>query len=333
MPNCPRPTAAALAAICLLFAGQTLAVDYCVGTIPELRQALNDAEADGLDSVVRMRAGVYTISADVEYDTRPSEFFLNPGAVSLRGGYNLDCSAETGKSEITSSNDSDVILSSTSGSIDVRSLSFIGADLFLDDERAGECGTVRTFALDRVFVSNALVNLTAECNKVYVSNSLFNTGVPRFGNYDELSLRLDFDNPLVVGAHEATLVNVTIRNGTLGTSQNRPARVAIYNSIFENDAASGEILNFGCELRIFNSRYVFLENVGDGSLVLSANNTTANPSLNAASVPNAGSPVIDAGLTSVPGGLGPEDVYRQDRVKGARVDMGAAESPFDLNGI
>src|SRR5687768_7182368 len=88
------PTFSRLAVVVLLSVASLAqaATSYCAGSVAQLQEALDQAEVDGDDSLVRMRSGNYTLSADLVY-TPEFEFLVPAGRLTLRGGYDADCSS------------------------------------------------------------------------------------------------------------------------------------------------------------------------------------------------------------------------------------------------
>ena len=82
-----------------------LATDYCVGSTQQLRAALDSAEVDGADSVIQLRSGSYSLTSNARYEPI-SESFLPAGKLTLRGGYNSDCSSYSNSGGATTINGS-----------------------------------------------------------------------------------------------------------------------------------------------------------------------------------------------------------------------------------
>lgn len=332
MPITTLRPAVALAALGLLFAGHAHAVDYCVGNVTELQLAMNQSEGDTQDSIVRMRQGIYTLTTSVAYDTRPTETVVNPGSFSLRGGYNSDCSAVTGDTIITSNNSSGVSLASGRGSVDARNLRFLDSRLTVTDTNAACANSGLLFSAYRLNITGGYASFSAKCHDVRIGNSLFRGGILLAG-VAELSLLVSLNTSDPLTEPDARLFNLTIDDGTLDLRQvSSLASAFVYNSIFNNGVSQEEI-RYATRTFLLNNRYDTLDAIGGGSIAQIVSNTNVASNLNASFVPNAGSPMIDSGFSTVPGGVGSTDVYNESRVKGLRVDRGAAESPFDASGI
>ena len=323
-----------LPALALLVGTSAHAADYCVSTPAQLQNAFNQAEVDNEDSVIRVRAGTLGLTGSLTYLT-DLEGIVRPGKLSLRGGYNGDCSAITGSTTFTTNSQSSVILRTQTGDVRVSDLVFNGVGLIVFDNVLIDCGAKGLFEFDRLQISNANLTGTAACHDVDIRNSLFVNGRP----VPDSQFR---SNELLLGFYMNTkgeyifpklrLVNNTLSNGELEIINccDGLNTTGIYNSIFSNDGR--EITN-QTALFIYNSRYDSLVHEESGSLFQGQNNTSAATNLNAQFVPNVGSAMINGGTSTVPGGLADLDVYRSDRVIGAKVEIGAAESPIDGTGI
>lgn len=323
-----------LPALALLVGTSAHAADYCVSTPAQLQNAFNQAEVDNEDSVIRVRAGTLGLTGSLTYFT-DLEGIVRPGKLSLRGGYNGDCSAITGTSTFITNSRDNVILRTQTADVRVSDLVFNGVGLIVFDDVLSECGAKRLFEFDRLRISNANLTGTAACHDVDIRNSLFVNGRPEPDtgfNSNELLLGFYINTQDANSFPKLTLVNNTLSNGELEVTNCCDGRntTAIYNSIFSNDG--NEIRN-ETNISIRNSRYDSLLNVSGGTLLLGQNNTSAAANLNAQFVPNVGSAMINSGASTVPGGLADLDVYRSDRVIGAKVEIGAAESPIDGTGI
>lgn len=307
------------------------AASYCANSVSELQTILDSAEIDNDDSLVRMAAGVYPLGSDVRYEPE-FESIVAPGRLTLVGGYNSDCSAQTGTTRFTSASSKHVVFATITGSVRLADVAFDGVDLYVQDMALAHCASAdRSFELDRVLVNNATFISTSLCHDVDIRDSVFANGQP-YRSFSDASVAVYLATDDDYQGSSLTMVNTTVVNGITAIENccaNLPL-TRIYNSIFQR--AGDDIHNEGL-LSIVNSRFDGIENQSGGSTLLNLDNTSAAANLDAQFVPNAGSAMVNSGTSNVPGGLSELDVHGTDRVIGPRVDRGAAESPVDGTGI
>ncbi len=315
--------------LCLTHSAE--AEDFCVGTATQLQNALNQAAIDGEDSVVHIRAGTLNLVSDVEY--RPtSEGFLTVGSLTVRGGYNSDCSARTGNTALATSNDSNVVMVTQRGSVRLLDLNFSAVNLFVRSDPLGTCSNSnRYFEFTRLLLSNALLSSDTLCQDVEIRESLFINGQP-LGEFADVSLRVYLVTNSDYRFPKLTIINSTVNNGltVIENCCDGKPQARIYNSVFNR--SGDEIVNEAF-LTLVNNRYDGIDNVAGGSILVTQDNSSANANLDPQFVPNPGSAMVNSGTSTVPGGLSETDVYGIDRTIGSRVDRGAAESSVDGTGI
>jgi hypothetical protein len=307
-------------AIIGLFASSAYAIDYCVSTETELRNALNDAEVDNADSVIRVRATTITLNANIAY-VPEFEGLIATGELKLLGGYNAGCSERTGVTRlINDGNERRLSFYTETGSVAIRDFIIESVNVTMTDQILGDCaGGDRSFSVNRVLFLNAYGKFDSLCHSVGVRNSLFVNGrADDF--YSDLSLQVYIPRQNV----NATIVNNTVINGLtrLAGCCDAPSNHFVYNNIFQRNG--NDVLLDQAQAVLLNNRYDGIQ-VAGGNILTQQNNTAAAPNLNANFVPNAGSAMIDAGTSIVPNGLSDLDVYSEERVFGAQVDIGAAE--------
>jgi len=319
---------------------------YCAGSVAQLQEALDQAEVDGDDSLVRMRSGSYALGADLVYAPE-FEYLIPPGRLTLRGGYDADCSSyslATGATTFEGGGARGLRIVTEASSVSVLGLGFASAFLEMSGEAPNgslvdECSVViREFEMRRLRVDQGSIEVEAPCQDVLLENSLLTNGVRMPGSTHAsdtaLGARLfGFDD---VASASLTMVNSTVSNGRVslrtccGDGTTPSAR--LYNSIF-NRAAGDDIFSDVPTLAV-NNRYDGITFGGVGGLVPgSTNNVASSPGLNAQFVPDPGSAMIDTGTSNVPGGLPDVDLAGSDRIIGFNVDRGALESPVDGTGV
>lgn len=318
------------------------AAEYCVGTPTEIQNALLQAETDGEDSLVKVRAGTYALETGLRYQPL-MEALVPAGRLTVRGGYNSGCTSYSltpGATTFTSSNHSEVRMTTNTGHISVLGATFQGAHLTVSSRSAFEpCAPQRhTLALRRVRIDQAMLSVYTWCHDVSIENSLFTNAVtnPDSSDPNGTAIRVSLDNNIseFSAAATMTMVNSSIINGRLRITDWDLAvngKALLYNNIFTYPGH--DITSEGIVLA-HNNRFDGIQfSDGGGLLPSSSLNTTAAPQLDASHVPVLGSPMINAGTSLVPDGLPATDHAGTARVNGARVDIGALESPVDGSGV
>lgn len=118
----------AVAFLLAITATEAAAVDYCVGSVAQLQSALDDAEVDGDDSVIRVRAGTYAVAASLVYQPI-GEFTFPAGKLLIRGGYNADCSSasnDDGATRLTGNGTRTLRALTQTGDVTLTGLAFEG---------------------------------------------------------------------------------------------------------------------------------------------------------------------------------------------------------------
>lgn len=329
----------ALALLCPTLPAWAL-TEYCVGTASGLRDALDDAEIDADDSLVKIRSGTISLVQEVIYDT-DLEGIVPAGDLVIRGGYDSDCSdysLAAGATVLRSTTGQRVALISETSDIAVNGVTFEGTHLRLISQTLSDCpANRRRFSTSRVRIDGASLDVNAWCHDVKISNSLFTNGVAVPGSALTgdvgVGIYLAFNQDDYDRASHLTMINSTIGNGRLHlVSQNGlPASAELYNNIF---VRSGSDIVSSAFVYARNNRYDGIAFDNGASLTIgSGENNSGSANLDAAYVPQPGSVAVNTGTSTVPGGLTGTDHVGNDRVIGARPDMGAIESPIDGTGV
>ena len=214
------------------------AVDYCVGSATQLRDALNDAEVDGADSVVKIRSGIYALSSDVRYEPA-AEFTVPAGKLTVRGGYNSDCSSVSNDATATRFSGNAQVrfaFQTQTGSVSVAGIVFDGVHLTLTSLVGGACAGRQDFNLRRVGMEGAGVSITAQCHNALVENFMSVDAISVPGRPSPAGTALDFD--LIDNEDgnigDITILGSTISNGILNMDAccQTNANASIYNSVF-----------------------------------------------------------------------------------------------------
>lgn len=314
------------------------AAEYCVGSVTQLRDALDDAEVDFEDSLVKVRSGVYTLTSDVTYQPA-AEFTVPAGKLTVRGGYNSDCSDysnNSGATRFVASGNQRMSFRTQTGNVTLVGLSFEGAHLTLTSVVLSQClDNEPNFNLRRIRSVSAGVRIVSQCHDVIIENGLFvdavavpDAGVPA-GSAIDISLT---DDDGRIGT--LWMINNTIVNGalTLSSCCGQRAVAELYNSIFSRSGT--EIFADNTVVMARHSRFDPISFTNGGALsASSSNNTSAAANLDANFVPTAASSMLDSGTADVPDGLSTLDQTGGDRTIGPGVDRGARESLLDGSGI
>ena len=127
--------------------------NYCVGTPPEFQDALDQAEVDAGDSLIQVRSGTYDLSSDLLYEPI-SEFVIPVGRLTVRGGYNADCSSHSlapGATTINGSGEHLFSAATVTDSVTLSGLTFQGAFLRVERPPLAKCvGTGLRFAFQHI---------------------------------------------------------------------------------------------------------------------------------------------------------------------------------------
>lgn len=323
---------------CLFASVAAPAADYCVGSSSALRDALDSAEVDGDDSVVKIRSGTYNLNGDVVYQPA-GEFVVAAGKLTVRGGYNSDCSdydTTSGATRFVSSSGARMSFRTQTGSVTLVAMSFEGTYLTMTSVALGDClGNWPNFNMRKIRSVGAGVRIVSQCHDVLVENSLFadsvgvpDDGVPA-GSAIDMSL-VDYDDEI----GSVVMTNNTVINGRVNFSSccGQSAVAKLYNNIFSQSGT--ELFSDDTNILAKFNRFDPISFTSGGVLLGdSSNNTQAAPGLDANFIPTAGSAMLHSGTGNVPEGLSSIDQTGADRVIGTNVDRGARESPIDGSGI
>lgn len=311
---------------------------YCVGTVAELRTALDQAEIDGDDSRVDLRTGTYNFTSQLRYDT-DLESFVPPGSLTIEGGYSAGCASRVDDASLTvlhSDSGQPFLMQTTTSTVVLKTLTIDQTEVFFNGHiPSNSCSSSNLkFESRRLHMIGGTLNASSPCHDIVFRDSLFTNaadGVALFvymrGNDDDVTTTL-------------TMVNNTVAEGRLQLLSccDYQSAAFLYNNVFRN--AGTEISAEATNVLALNNRYDSLvfsagsSGLSAGILIPgSANNVATNPNLGVDYRPNVSSAMIDSGTSTVPGGLLSIDLYGGPRVIGSEVDRGALESPVDGTGI
>ena len=320
--------------------------NYCVGTPPEFQDALDQAEVDAGDSLIQVRSGTYDLSSDLLYEPI-SEFVIPVGRLTVRGGYNADCSSHSlapGATTINGSGEHLFSAATVTDSVTLSGLTFQGAFLRVERPPLAKCvGTGLRFAFQHIRIHRGSLDITSLCHEVLIENTLLTDGfrIPGSLRAADTSLYVHLvGNGDTNAPSSLTINNSSVIKGrtTFAGCCESAATARVYNSIFDRPA-SPDIFS-DVDILALNNRYdgiVFNSAPGDGLpagvlLEGSADNLDANPQLDARYVPVPGSPMIGSGTANLPGGLPATDHAGNERGIGVAVDRGALGSEVPRSG-
>lgn len=306
---------------------------HCVDTPATLAVALDAAEANGEDDDVRIVAGSYELPAALVHSTH--EAF----ALMLSGGWNAGCRGRGAGFTTLDGGGTHRVLhvsSDATGDLAITDILFSGG--WNDAAIAGGALAIETASRDvlierNVFVGNVDTHQGGAARiAVSTSNSLVTVR-----NNVVLGNSAPEAAGLVINASlgEAYVVNNTVVANTTSIAGALCGGLCISggsdytlgnNILWNNPAGDLYIGNTGTATLLHNDvGTISGGSPGPGS----AGNLDVDPDfapglLNLRLAPD--SPLVDAGLDSAPGGIGPFDLTGAARLQGAHVDIGAYET-------
>jgi hypothetical protein len=317
---------------------------YCVGTPAQFQDALDQAAIDAGDSLIQVRSGTYHLTRDLRY-APITEFVIPVGRLTVRGGYDADCSSYSLTPGATTINGSDEHLFSAetvTDSLTLAGLTFESAFVRVERPLLAECvGTAHRFAFRQIRIDRGSLDITSLCHEVLIENTLLTNGIRIPGSLraEDTSLHVHLvSNGDTHGPPSLAISNSSVISGltTFTRCCDSAATARVFNSVF--DRPSGPDIFSDIDILALHNRYdgiAFSSAHGDGLpagvlLEGSVDNLSAHPQLDARYVPVIGSPMIGSGTADVPGGLPATDHAGNERRIGFAVDRGALAS--EVNG-
>ncbi len=310
---------------------------YCVGSVAELRNALDQAEVDAQDSRIQVRSGTYNFTSELRFDP-DLEYIVPVGSLTIEGGYSSACASRVDDASLTvlhSNSGEAFVVATESASVVFKTLTLDQAPLlFRGNLPLGEnpcASNDLKFEARRLRMIGGKLNTSSQCHDIVVRDSLFINAAD--GTAIDIALAEDNDHVTT----SLTMVNSTVADGRLYVNSccDHQGTAFLYNNVFRN--TDTEISAVSTNVFAFNNRYDSLVFSSNGALsagsLQGASNVSSNPDLDANYRPNPGSPMINSGTSTVPDGLLSIDLYGGPRVIGSAVDRGALESPFDGSGV
>ena len=298
------------------------ALDVCVQTLADLVDGLQQAQIFQGDGTVTLRLVAQT------YTWTGSEDPILVNRLNLLGGYNADCSARTvdpTNTVIDGLGQLQLSLTQTGLGLTVEGVQFRNTS-FLQVLASSSCldyGEDIVWRRSIVSTDYGGFELSNSCGDVMLQNNLIRA---RYGTGVSVS-----PNAL---AADAFITNNTFIDSTEGDGlelylweESEAAAVFhISNNIMWNNAGQGLVLHVLSAIPQVHAYH----NIWDGVVVPLAtdiDNYSVDPQLDANGAPTApGSPAINSGRNSPPGGLPAVDIVGNVRIIGSAVDRGAYES-------
>ena len=335
MPMHPYLALTILLALCGVWPAH--AATFCADTLPEIVAAMDAAKANGEDDDIRIVAGTYLLDETLRLGNIETE----SRALSFSGRWNADCSQASagGASTLSGRNARQILALSLPEDIDlvIEDLAFTsGFAAFNATGGVLDISGARTILIDRIQVyANVMENGDAPLS------------IATGGTGAVLTVRnsLLFDNE----AHETTGMRLSSLQGEVNVVGNTitantssiPCPCSGLNYAGSSAYTISNNLvwgNEGGDVRINPLDAIHLHN-DIGQLAAGSNppgsgssgDVSIDPMFDADGVhllPE--SALIDAGISSAPGGIGDLDGARGPRVTGSSVDIGAFEFAGDL---
>lgn len=311
--------------VCTLFAVYALLVEpvqaatWCADTTQELVLALASAAQSADDDEVRVRSGTFSITSNIDLPIN--------GALSVRGGWSINCllqSNDPGSSRITTATPGEfnILLRQRDGDLSIERLTFDRLDGVALQDVGNGSSVVDEIRLQRNrFINNDFGPIVRAGDKnVRVENNIVIGSLQRSFQFD----RSTATAPIVADIHNNTFVGGTEGVRITGT----PGTVRLRNNVMDGTYASGGIVIASGVVTVnHNSLDGGFTYIGGGSASPAFDNDLViDPMFDAAFVPQDGSPLINSGTNSIPGGLPSVDFAGSPRRIGSRVDRGARES-------
>ncbi len=313
------------------------ALVLCADSIAGIEFSLAVAEDNAQDDDIRIVSGTYSL-------TTPLQFTSFEGrALSISGGWNSNCSAQTNNATVL---DGQGILKQLTifqgtytslATVRVQGISFVDG-LAVAGSYGGALWISGTSSvvieLNRFYLNRAEDGAGAAYvianGSIYLRNNLF------FGNRanHDAGVWLDSVSPayIVSNTFVANTSATAQDAGALYVLVNATTRVAISDNILWNNNANGVV-----DMRIENAHALLYNNdIGSWAGPIAALGSTGNLSVDPHFASCSGffcfnfdlaanSPLLNAGRDTPPGGLTVTDLSHGARIVGAHVDIGAYE--------
>lgn len=309
----------ALFPLCALLAAPAHAATWCADTTQELVLALASAAQSAEDDEIRVRSVTFSITSSIDLPIN--------GALSVRGGWSLNCLLQSNgptASRITTATPGQygILLRPRDGDLSIERLTFDRLDGVVLQDAGSSNNVVGEIRLQRSrFILNDVGPIVRVRDKnVRVENTIVTGALQRSFQLDRSTATASF----VADIHNNTFVGGTEGVRITGS----PGSVRLRNNVMDGSYAAGGIVIVNGVVAVnHNSLDGGFTYIGGGSASPAFDNDLViDPMFDATFVPQPGSPLINSGSNSIPGGLPSVDFSGGPRRIGSRVDRGARES-------
>ncbi|MGB0134810.1 choice-of-anchor Q domain-containing protein [Dokdonella sp.] len=307
------------------------AEDYCISTPSELTDALLFSQFTPGSNSLRLRPGTYNLPNGVSYENAFG------GDLFLSGDWNSGCTVRGSDPYATvidgfGAESSTWVFIATSTDITIQQIRFSNVEeVRMVDYVANGCTpSGQKFVVRRSIFDGSSSSLRLAignlCHAVILENNLVRggRGVMQFG---------DDGNPPPLRMVHNTITGSVEKGLYLGRLVEEGSFIELYNNIIYGNAGDDVFVENASSVLAIGNNWGEINFDGSGGLSPgSSNNVTTNPQLQADGRPaEPGSPAINTGSNSVPGGLPSTDIEGNSRVIGSAPDRGAFET--DISNI
>ncbi|MGA9335541.1 MAG: choice-of-anchor Q domain-containing protein [Rudaea sp.] len=323
----PGPIRTFAAAVLCLAAHNAHAGVFCVHDSGELGAALIAAEGDGQGDQIHLVAGTYALSGIVNLFSEES--------LELDGGWNAGCTQRTLNpfNTVIDGGNTQFMLFHVGHTLTLDGIRFHRVPIF--DIAAGN-----TQMRHDVFTGgqgNDALRVEGSSGSVLLDSNVFDGKNVEILNRDTSEatskvwhvINNTFVNAAVGSSNEYILDGYGLNLEEPGSGLS--LHIVLANNALWNNATGGIRINHAPEVLATHNNWQSLVNANNVALASgSTGNSNADPQLDSNYIPIVpGSPAINSGTISVPGGLGATDAGGNARVIGTAPDRGAYESPVD----
>lgn len=332
-----RPILSLLPLFAMLAAPAVRAEIYCVDDATALRNALTFAAASAEDDTIRVVRGTYTLPTSINH--------LVQGGLVLRGGYAAGCTSRLPDPALTRLLDDDEqdanLFLRVTGDLLVEGLSFedfygvhFGDGTPSATVRNGEMTIQRV----RVLGGQYGLSVQSESKDVRIVNNLLVDNRSLCCGAEHLNIGLQFRhqgasappisvdilfNTVVGGPRGLKMVGGAPFDGT----------PRVQNNILRGTGTAYSLRLDAIDIAATNNVIGLVEVANGGGFTSNLLNVAAEPELDAAFVPQSGSPALHTGTTFVVGGVPATDYDGTPRDIGSNPDRGAQESQTSDLGV
>ncbi|MGH8173945.1 MAG: choice-of-anchor Q domain-containing protein [Rhodanobacteraceae bacterium] len=310
---------------------------FCTNTVNEIHLALTEAGTNGQNDEIRIVAGTYGLTNGLGFSSEQTD------SLSIRGGYNSNCTVFTGATTTLDGQDKErpLFINIPNGNSSVEDLTFVNG-LSTNNRGGGlrilsHSGDIRVD--HNIFYANraddfggALTASTADGSLLIRNNLAFGNSSANIGAFE---FNQTTGNAYIVG----NTIFANISEGDFlpgGMHISGPATFTVSNNIIWGNVPedAGPFISDFQSTAGSHSRYSNdIGVIGSGTVAaVVADELSVDPEFITCGFfcvsfeLKRSSPLVDAGDDSPPGGMTQEDLAGKDRTIGAHVDIGAYEN-------